>query len=81
MGEHGGVEALPQHGRGLQRGLVTRFEPVDPGLHQAPNRARDGGVRPLLGVAQELLEEERVASGARWPSRSLPPTPLWPSAA
>ena len=64
MGEHGGVEALPQHGGGLQRGLVSRFEPVEPGLHQAPDRARDGDVRPLLGVAQELLEEERVASGA-----------------
>ena len=64
MGEHGGVEALPQHGGGLQRGLVGRFEPVEPGLHQAPDRARDGDVRPLLGVAQELLEEERVARGA-----------------
>ena len=82
------VEALPEHGGGLQRRLVGRFEPVEAGLHQALDRARDAGLRALLGVAQQLLEEERVAGGAldaalgqlrRWrrgtarPARAPPP--------
>ena len=56
------VEALAEHGGGLERDPVVRVEPVEPRLDEALHRARHGGSAALLlGVAEELLQEQRVA--------------------
>jgi hypothetical protein len=60
----GQVEALPEDGGRLQRPTVPWWEHVHAREHDAPDGAgHDAPGRRLVGRAQELLEEERVAAG------------------
>ena len=63
VGQGSAVEALAEHRGRLQGRLVGRVEPVDARLHQVLHRARDAGFRAVLGVPQQLLQEQRVAGG------------------
>ena len=86
MRERFAVEALPEHGRRLKRGLVGRGEAIEPRLHEALHRARYSGVLALLGVPQKLLQEQGIAGCASQRPRSLretaqPGSPLPPAAA
>ncbi len=58
-------KTLAEHGRRLQRLLVRGIQPIQPCLDEALHGARhtgDAGV--VLGVTQQLLQEQRIARGA-----------------
>ena len=57
-------KALPQDRGGLKRPSVQRIQQVDARLDKRLHRARHARLRIFLRMAQELLEEERIASGA-----------------
>ena len=57
------AEALTEHRGRLQGRLVRRIEPIQSSLDEVLQRARHARLTALLGMAQELLQEERVAGG------------------
>jgi hypothetical protein len=57
------VEALAERRSRLQGIPVKRVKPIQPRLHQALHRAWYAGLLVLLGMTQQLLEEQRVAGG------------------
>src|SRR5262245_54249215 len=57
------AEALTEHRGRLQGRLVRRIEPIQSSLDEVLQRARHTRLTALLGMAQELLQEERVAGG------------------
>ena len=64
IGKRAAIEALAEHGSRLQRSLVHRRKPVQPGLNEALHRAWNGGAVTFGGVLQKLLEKERVSRRA-----------------
>ena len=58
------VETLPNYRRRLKGLPVERCQPIHAREHQTLDRSRNGILASFLGVAQQLLEEERVAAGA-----------------
>ena len=57
-------ESLTEDGRRLQGLLVTRFELIEAGLYQALYLAWHPVVGTLFGMAQKLLQKQRIATGA-----------------
>ena len=57
-------EALPEYRSRLDGQLVRRRQVVEARLHQALHRTGDGGLGRTLGVAQQLLQEQGIASRA-----------------
>jgi hypothetical protein len=64
IGKRAAIEALSEHGSRLQRNLIHRGMPVQPGLNEALHRAWNGGPVTFGGVPQKLLEKERVSRRA-----------------
>src|SRR5262245_12826408 len=56
-------EALPEHRCGLQRLPIGWRQVVEARLDQALDRAWNTVLSTLLGVTQQLVEEQRVAGG------------------
>ena len=59
------VHPLADHRGRLDRLLISRRELIDARLHEALDAAGHGLALGLLRMTQELLEEKRVAAGAR----------------
>ena len=57
-------ETLAQHRCRLQGGPVGPPQPVEPGLHQAADRARQRRRFGLRGTQRQLLQEQRIAARA-----------------
>ena len=55
---------LPDDGSGLQGRPVAALEPIHAGLHEALDRIRHLVFTDLLRIAQQLVEKQRVTSGA-----------------
>jgi hypothetical protein len=55
-------EALAQHRCRLHGGPVGPLQPVEPGLHQAADRARQRRPFGLRGAQRQLLKEQRIAA-------------------
>ena len=58
------AEALAQHRCRLQGGPVGPPQPVEPGLHQATDGARQRRRFGLRGTQRQLLQEQRIAARA-----------------
>jgi hypothetical protein len=58
------VKALADDRGGLQRLPVARRKPVHPRQYQAADRGWYRLASSFLGIAKQLLEEERIAFGA-----------------
>ena len=58
------LETLADRRGRLERRLVRPQQPVHARQHQALDRGRHRLPRTLLGVAQQLLQEQRIALGA-----------------
>ena len=57
-------KALPEHGSSLQHRPIRRRQAIHARQHQSLDRTRQRLRRHLVGIEQQLFEEERVAVGA-----------------